>query len=358
MRNPLWILNLGLASLFILTLGIIFFTRKPLPARKTLTPQPVALSPKKTLSSIDLSRIYENDLFKTYIKPVRQVEPEKIDLAVPLPPMMKPAPLLQRPQVQFLDPLKINIKGIISVGDEKDDRVIIEDEKTRKEELYSVGDTIEDAEILKIDPTKVIFIRSNGQEEIMFLNAHEASLDPIFAHDTTWNNAVQKISSTSFAVNAEMIEEQIPSLADFIDMLDLTTALKNSVAVGCRVGMMNKDSIGHVLGLVYNDIITKINGMPVSSTKERVAVYQSLKKAALGSTIRVRIERNGNEIELLYVLKTGDNSIPIVVNNGAVKPQPINHITESPPPSLALMQRRDKIAMKQFGGRDALVQRT
>lgn len=382
MRNPLWILNLGIAFLLILTLGIIYFMQRQLPTRKSLTPASVVLSPKKGISSIDLSRIYENDLFKTYQRPIRKAEAEgAVDLTFPLPPPIKPAPRLQPPRVQFLDPLKINLKGIISVGDENDNRVIIEDEKTKKEELYAVGDTIEDSEILRIDSNKVIFIRSNGQEEIVFLSAQDAAADPLFSHDEPWNTVVQKVSNTAFTIDSIMLKTRITNPAELMDMLDLTIAIKNDKPIGCRVGIMAQDSIGHALGFVYGDVITSVNGLPVSITKERAAVYQSLKKA-LPAKVRVKILRHDQELEFLYVLKSGtetaqlakehsdpaekivtssslanSNDDPQLVNEPAVEERIAVGRSSQPPASFAQAQKRDKLAMRQMGGRSALIQR-
>jgi type II secretion system protein C len=362
MRNPLWILNIGIAFLFILTLGIMYFTRKQLPTRKSLTPAAVVLSPKKGISAIDLSRIYENDLFKTYQRPIKRPEVEgDVDLTFPQPPMMKPAPRLLPPQVQFLDPLKINLKGIISVGDEKDNRVIIEDEKTRKEELYAVGDTIEDSEILRIDSSKVIFIRSNGQEETVFLNAQDAAADPIFSHDEPWSMVVRKVSNTTYTVDAVALKQRVTSPAEFIELLDLTTAVKNDTALGCRVGLMGKDSIGHSLGLLYGDIIVSINELPVAMTKDRVTVYQSLKKSVPGTKVRVKILRREQPLELLYVLKSIDTierAQPVQPANEQKNRRAFGLASQPIPNTFAEMQKLDKTAMRQMGGRSAFLQRT
>lgn len=359
MRNPLWILNVGIAFLFLLTLGIVYFTRRPLPARKSLTPAAVILSPKKGISAIDLSRIYENDLFKTYQRPIKRAETEGgVDLTFPQAPMMKPPPRLLPPQVQFLDPLKINLKGIISVGDEKDNRVIIEDEKTRKEELYAVGDTIEDSEILRIDSSKVIFIRSNGQEETVFLNAQDAAADPLFSHDEPWNMVVRKVSNTAYTVDATALKQRITSPAEFIELLDLTTAVKNDTALGCRVGLMSKDSIGHSLGLMYGDIIMSVNELPVSTTKDRVTVYQSLKKLTPGAKIRVKISRHEQPLEFLYVLKAIDTFERVQPANEPKNRIAIGQSSQPIPNAFAEMQKQDKTAMRQMGGRSAFLQRT
>ncbi len=302
MRNPLWVLVLGLALLFLMTLGVILITRKVPPARKSLTPSATIALPFKSVP-IDLSRIYENDLFRTYRKPLKPVVPETFNLTPPPLPSALPPPSVRIPQVQFLDPLLVSLKGIITSNDEKINRAIVADEKTKKEDIYSVGDILEDAEIIRIEREKVVFIRSNGQQETIFLNVRAASEDPIFMHETGWDKVARKITTWSFAVDPQAIKNRLKSLAQFVDMLDITGAFDKGISVGCRIGRIAPDSLGIALGLQSGDLVTAINDMPLFTTQERVAAYQSVKNLSFDGSIRVKLTRNKRTYELLYVLK-------------------------------------------------------
>jgi type II secretion system protein C len=277
MRNPVWILTISLTLLFIVVVGVLTLTQKQVPGRASLAPTTITQESKKAISPIDIRKIYERDLFKTY-KPITEspISPVR-ELRIPQPPAPLPLITPPAPQVSFIDPLQISIKGIIRTGDDYNNRAIIVDEKTKTEEIYSIGDIIEDAEILSIERNKVIFIRSNGQQETVFLNTEEAQTDPVFSAQDSWETVVQKTGPASYSINTEKLTQRITSLAQFIEMLDITTALQNGISVGCRIGRMDPDSIGYALGFQYNDLITAINDMPVRSTKERIHVYHTLK---------------------------------------------------------------------------------
>ena len=97
MRSPLWILNSTLALLFIVSLGLMFLLRTQLPGRRSLTPQAI-LPLNQDVSKINITRIYENDLFGTHsrrFKPTPQQKTPKIN--IPRPPQTKI--LGQRPQI-------------------------------------------------------------------------------------------------------------------------------------------------------------------------------------------------------------------------------------------------------------------
>jgi type II secretion system protein C len=350
--------------LLLISVITLFFMRKALPPRRSLAPAPVIVSPKKRISPIDLNRIYENDLFRTYQKPLKPVQPPPVDITLPQPPPPIPVPRLQPPHVQFLDPLKVSLKGIISSSEEKDNRAIIADEKTKKEDIYGVGDTIEDAEILRIETNKVILIRSNGQQEVLFLNHAAAAADPLYSRDTAWSAIVKKVGDSSFVVDPRALKERIRSVAQFMNMLDITTALNDQgISIGCRIGRTDPASLGPTIGLQYDDIITNINAMPVTTTQERVAVFQALKSLPLGSPIRVKLLRKQREHELVFVLNTlsqPEASAPTLTPAPApaiAPPGNLNQTLPPAPPFLSEAQRRSKAAMREYGGQAAALRR-
>lgn len=358
MRNPLWALALGLAFLFFMTLGVLFLTKKRPPARKSLVPAPVEVSPKRNVVPIDLSRIYENDLFRTYQKPLKPIEPEKFNLVPPPLPRAAPPPMPRAPRVDFLEPLKISVKGIIVSNEEVTNRAIVADEKTKKEDIYSVGDILEDAEIIRIEPEKVIFIRSNGQQETIFLNVRAAAEDPLFSRETSWDTVIQKVTDWSYAVDPLLFATKVRSLANFIEMLDITTALEKGVSTGCLIGRMSPGSIGYALGFKYGDLVTQVNGARLFTTAQRVAVYQSLKNASVGQTIRVKLVRKMREYELLFILKSlgqpelVDQAESVYSQSGQLEETPM--ITQASP----MVSVEGPAALRRNGGRAAWLQRT
>jgi len=97
------------------------------------------------------------------------------------------------PKPKFLDPLDITLKGIIVlVHNDSKNRAIIADNKTNKELTYKVGSAIEDAQLIRILSNKVIFLRSNGQQEVLYLREKDAELDPVYTIIDNWDGIIQK----------------------------------------------------------------------------------------------------------------------------------------------------------------------
>lgn len=311
-QPPLWIIN---STLFALFIGMLFFvglSRYKLPARTQLKVEYAPEQSPKDVSKIDTSRIYRNDLFNTFHgesaeAPTKPVEKK---LQLPTPPIAKAAAPVEQKPVQFLEPLAITLKGIMFSTEEQHNRVIIQDAKSGAEKLYKVGDMLEDAEIVRIYYNKVMIIRSNGQQETLFVTAQEAQKDISFKHDIEWKDIIIKKSPTEFAIHKDQFTYAIKNLAQFIDVLDITTAFKKGKVIGCRIGVLKPQTVGPALGLEPNDIILTIAGIETTSTNDRVEIFTKIKNMNPEEQIEVTLLRNGNPLTHTYSFTTETNGVP------------------------------------------------
>lgn len=303
MKHPFWILNSSLLLLLLFAALFVYFSRTPLPRRESIEPEEHLQPQAEKTIQINISKIYEKDLFGTYRKELAPHEAEQA-LTLPEPPREKPAIIPEPPMPQFLDPLAITLKGIIIVrNDTERNRAIIADDKTSAETTYRVGDTIEDAQLIRIFSNKVVFLRSNGQQEVLYLREQDAKLDPVYAVLDGWETVVQPIDHLNFLINSSAFTSRIKTLAQFIDILKLTTAYKKGEALGARVGELERGSLGSHLGLVSGDIITKINGISTVSAADRMTIYKAATQMKDGDTITVSLLRKKYPMQLSYTLK-------------------------------------------------------
>jgi hypothetical protein len=279
-----------------ITVSFVFFSTEKLMPRKSLKPTHVAAPAHQDASKIDITRIYTNDLFNTYkeviAKPAAQEEKTN---PLPPPPVPQKAPIIHEAAPQFLAPLQLSLKGIITSSEAQFNRAIVANNKTKEESLFKVGDKIEDAEIIRINPNKVIFVRSNGQQEILFTSQADAQEDPLFLHDKTWSPIVKKIGEDKYLIDSDAFANRIVSLAQFIDMLDVTTAFRGNRSSGCRIGVIAPESLGTALGFVSGDVVTSVNDIPTRDTKDRVAIYNHIKNLPLHGIITVKLLRSSQE---------------------------------------------------------------
>lgn len=378
MKNPLWIINSALAVLVCLLFILMVALKSSLPKRESLSAHAVA-PVQNNLARVIPARIYENDLFKTYVKPVIQAPPVAEENFNP-PPPPQPKSFAKKPKSapEFLPPLDIELKGVIFNSNSFYSRAIIMNRKTKQETLYKIGDAIEDAHLIYVGKNKVMFIRSNGQQESLFVTAEDAQKDPIYAPSQT-TSAVEKIDDTNYIINIDQFTKEINNLAQLLDALDITTAFDKGQSIGCHIGKISLKSIGAALGLRQGDVIVSINNIPTNTTSQRVKIYKELEKADNNQYVPVVILRGGRTVDITYTLhkrapkKETDSKYHRLPAGTPLPAEAQQALRENPKIAEVTQQtlsqaqtnngiadtfkKNDKKSMVEYGGRNALLQR-
>lgn len=303
MRHPFWLINSVLLAIAFFSFLFIIISRPTIPTRISIEPTETIKPIVKDLVKIDLSKIYANDLFDTYqpvTPPTQQVPTAK---QIPKPPMPKMAPRPAAAPLKFLEPLKITLRGIITSSNEQMNVAIIEDAKEKKSRNYKVGSVIEDAQLIRILKNKIILIRSNGQQETLYINQRDAELDQALSSRSDWSPIIKNIGQGQFEVYADLFVERVRTISSIIDLLNLTSVYRQGKVIGCRVGKLEPNSLGHALGVHQSDIITKVNNIEATDVKKRFEIYQNILGLDYDDVITVELTRAHNNIVLTYTLK-------------------------------------------------------
>lgn len=375
MRNPLWILNSALIVLGVCAAITLLIVRSDLPSPAPIVVREAPRAASRENMKVDITRIYNNDLFGTQIQQPGPAPLEKPALPqLPQPPALRPVVYTELPRPQFLPPLEIALRGVIFTNDERENRIIIADPKSGKEEIKKIGDKILDADLIRIGKGKAVLLRSNGQEETLYISARHAQRDPVYPKILPWTKIIQRINSSEFVIDLPAFSEHIRNLAQFIDMLDVTTAFDDGRVVGCRVGGFDNNALATALGFEPGDIVTKINGIDTTETKNRVRIYQNIRTSGATTPIVVELVRHGTPLKVTYIARTliPEEDIPEVApQKVAMTPSPLQiaqaekrieerlHAHPSPKfmDHVEGLRQHDTVAMKQYGGRRGLIER-
>ncbi len=306
MRHPLWLINAVLLVLIIAVISFIFLDNSPLPKRTSLTITSSVDLPSATASSVSIEKIIENDLFDTHHKEPQPVVPQ--DFAPKLPALPQPAlpteiVIPAEPQPTFLPPLDIKLKGVITVDDESMNKALIADNKTTTETMYRAGDLIQDARIVKILSNRIIIVRSNGQQETLYLNENDLKTPYTQEQTDRWIHVVKKSSADQYLLDHEVFAQIIKNVAQCIDVFDITTVYKDGKSFGCKLGFFDNTALGYGMGLEPYDTILSINELPIATPEQRFAVYNSLLKVHFEDTITLELIRNAEHMKLVYTLR-------------------------------------------------------
>ncbi len=305
MKQPVWILNSSLLVLFFMSQLLLFMMQRAVPRRISISLGKMIVEQEESTDPVDIKQIYEHDLFGTYEPPIIPTKSviEEIIAAIPKPPkvIVPEVPVEKVPT--FFAPLDVILKGVIFVKNDPDNCIaIVQLKKTKEERNYQVGDLIEDAQILKILSNRIIIIRSNGQQETLYLREEDAVSDFNKEAKSIPKSVVENSSDNKYTINIDEFAQRVRNLGEFINLLDLTTVYKQGKSFGCRIGKIDKESLGSMLGLMVDDIIVKVDNYFIDDLANRIQVYDHVMQKHVGDVIEVVLYRGQDTLTFMYGL--------------------------------------------------------
>ncbi|MBM18229.1 MAG: hypothetical protein CL947_04140 [Epsilonproteobacteria bacterium] len=311
MRQPLWLINIILLVILCVSELTLLLLHTVIPRKFSIQPSAVQLQEKQQGLDVNIQKIYGvNDIFGTYVPEVPTVAPGINDDKIP-PIPVEPAPIplsipIEKSPV-FIAPLQATLKGVIYLHDNIERSVaIVQFKDSKSEQNYRVGEMIQDAQVLKILPNRVIVVRSNGQQETLYLRDKDAKKDLAYDEQSSLESLNIVAQNNKYFIPLESFVKAVKSLGDFIDMLDLTTVYKKGKSIGCRVGRTVKNSLGSKLGFSSDDIIVQVDGIKLTDLDSRVKIYDHVITKKIGDQIEVKVNRSGDMVEMQFVLSDHD----------------------------------------------------
>lgn len=296
MKHPLWMINSALLLLLTIALIFILFSRPSLLERNELVAPVMPPRPQGAING-NPKIIYEHDLFGTFYREVSPIEKETEEEMPPAPARV-PVHIPPVATPQFLEPLPITLTGIMVTDHPDEGTAIILNTRTQEEKGFNVGDKFEDAQVVKIFSNKVVVIRSNGQQEMLYLRQEDAYTDAPWIEHGYWDAAIKQVTGDFFVVDPTEFVRRVKNLGRLIESLDLTMAYQEGQVVGCRIGDLDDHSFGRILGLKKGDIIQTIAQIPATSTTNNEKIYNYVVSLKKESVIKVTLSRNGQQIDL------------------------------------------------------------
>jgi type II secretory pathway component PulC len=284
-----------------MTYFFLRFLSVSIPHREPI--QPRVQITKERIVHVNIKKIYEHDLFNT----VKKEEP-KMMVGENIPPLPAP-PKIQIQKIPepvaptFLDPLSISLKGILVLGAHNpQNRAIIQDTKTNRELSMAIGDMIYDAQLIRILKNKVIFLRANGQQEILYLREQDAKLDASYGFANNWSDSIKPVQDALYRIDLTQFILRVANVGQLLYMLGVTTAYKEGKSIGCRIGVADEQSVGNALGLKVGDTVISIDEFPVSTVVDRMNAFKRISEKKSGEQIVLELLRRDRRLKITYQL--------------------------------------------------------
>ncbi len=200
--------------------------------------------------------------------------------------------------------LKLKLWGTVA-GKERRAYAVIEDTKTREQNLYRTGDNIQNATVKLILRQKVV-LSVNGRDEILGMEepgtTRRGGPSPRVARQKA--SAPPKLPVSSYPRQLTLKSDQIESALENLDQLMEQARIRPHIEEGRPSGIsitgIKPNTVFRKMRLRNGDIITGVNGAPIESVEDAMKIFGDLSSA---SEVQLEIKRRGRKRVLNYKIE-------------------------------------------------------
>ena len=202
--------------------------------------------------------------------------------------------------------LKLKLWGTVT-GQDGRAYAVIEDTKTRQQNLYHAGDTIQNAVVKLILREKVV-LNVDNRDEILAMEeisgrtastgtSKTRSLAPSVAQS-------EKLPVSSYPrkikLQGDQIQKAMENLGQLMEQATLRPHIEDGQPAGISITGIKPNALFRRMRLRNGDVITGVNGNSIGSVEDAVRVFEEL---STGSSIQLQIKRRGREQTLDYSIE-------------------------------------------------------
>ena len=295
----LWLVNAGVAVglLYVVMMGVTQWSALDREVESEPFSSPTAntvMTSGSTKEPVDTSAILTNNLFTGSL--LLDEKETGSDLA------RQPKALGHEFQEQF--PLRL--MGTIA-GDPKMRLAIIEHVQRKQQDVYQVGDRLDDVRIEDILQNRVILACEDGTRVTLEISLVDSQSDPSTALHKTATQTAQQTFRTSDVIravsDAEVVVNSLASgsaVSEFGRGLNDVSTQVDCEQQGIRIAGLADSTLGQMLGFQDGDVIQAINGHSLGNKRKAAQVLRKARK--LGNA---RIELSRNDVNKTLVFRMG-----------------------------------------------------
>ena len=294
-----FLVRLFLVICLALTLGRLFWLLIPnpvIPAATVTAPIPITRASAGGAQAINIDQLKSLPVFG-------RIDAPKQDAA---------APIIENQAVDTR--LNLVLLGVISSNDDKAARAIIS--TGDKQDVYAIGDTLpvgNGVTLSKVMSDRAI-VNNNGQYESLWLYTNDPNAPPISqaqAYVPPPNNPPSGRDWTSGRPSAMGPEMQMPNdqasnsassevSRNLSDVVAMSIYREGGQVVGYKIRPGRDAEKFKSLGLQTDDIVTAVNGMPLTNPAKIMEVYKNMGNTSSAS---LEIKRSGSVMTVDVVLQ-------------------------------------------------------
>jgi len=183
--------------------------------------------------------------------------------------------------------LELKLWGTVT-GDRKKSYAVIEELKSREQNLYRIGDTIQNTSaILKMILRRKVILSADGKDQILEM---EETATERSKKGTAASAVAKRSTSQDIVLKRAAIMNAVGNLNQLMQQARLRPYFSRGKPAGMVLSSIKANSIFSQMGLKNGDIITGVDGRDIKSVDDALGMYDNLKSA---STVALQIKRRG-----------------------------------------------------------------
>lgn len=200
--------------------------------------------------------------------------------------------------------LKLKLWGTVS-GSSAEAFAVIEDPAKRMQNLYRVGDSVQDATVKMILREKVV-LNVKGKDEILEIEkavsrAGKFRPAPTARTGSKRDRASRRpVRTQKITLRRNQIEDAMQDVNQLLTQVNIRPHFDRGQPDGLMLSRIKPNSLFMRMGLRNGDIISGVNDQNMESVDDALTFYESLRSA---ENVTVRLKRGGRERKIEYTIR-------------------------------------------------------
>ena len=199
--------------------------------------------------------------------------------------------------------LKLKLWGTVT-GKGRRAYAVIEDTKTRQQNLYRVGDSVQDATLKLILRQKVVLSVNDRDEVLGMVEAGTAKRSASSPRVAQQRSSPPKLPISphprQLTLNSDQIESALENIDQLMEQARIRPHIEDGRPSGISITGIKPNTVFRKMRLRNGDIITGVNGTPIESVEDAMQIFGDLSSAP---EVQLEIKRRGRKRVLNYKIE-------------------------------------------------------
>lgn len=197
--------------------------------------------------------------------------------------------------IEALEQTELKLKLLGTVTGSKDKAyAVIEQQKEKQQDLYRIGDSIQNATVKMILREKVI-LSVNGKDEILEMEQEDTGKQSEKDYKKP-----SKVHSKNIRLTHSQIKDSMKNINSLMKEVRIRPHFSGGKPDGLSLTGIKPNSIFKKMGLRNGDIIMGVDGENIESVDDAITFYNSLKSS---SDVELQIKRRGKQQTINYSIE-------------------------------------------------------